>query len=315
MDNSFNGAHTISKLHSMASFYVTTNPKLASLYMSQAQDLKKYLDMTLSLENVVCHFCGNIFVAGNHNVRVVSRLKISKSMKKILTKAAPILGKFKKKVKDMYAKSKNKMIIHCKVCLHRTVIKCMARTQKSFESSVDQSNHYHNSQSIKKKPSRILSFFSKKQRAEPMEQNNTTVDPTFCSLPTKTEVQLNIAPQCTSTPLLARKGKQEKYNYGQSHSINRTYTKCNHLDKSDYSNCSISSSDLSTSGIYSMASSCSSHDTLLTHAWDPSICGSKKKDKKNKKQSIHTSLQNMLDAEKQRQQAPTNSLYKFLTNL
>lgn len=73
-----------------------------------------------------CPFCMTIFRPGNHHIRVIPRVKVNTKMQKLLGRQREntVLGKFQKRLLDLCTQRKNRMVIACETCNHRTVINC-----------------------------------------------------------------------------------------------------------------------------------------------------------------------------------------------
>lgn len=257
MDNLADILPIISKLNSVANHYGKSKPKLSSFYMSQ---VKNFQDHEITSENAICQYCHNIFETTNHNVRIVSRMKRSKCTYKFLNNSdQKPCGQFKTKFKNQYVKSKNKMVIFCKFCRHRSIMKCMARPQKS---------------------------------SIPLKKSRTQLE---AKVPISSSIQMDLSQELSSIEPTLISCKNVMHIDNIHNSIHALPSRYGHKGKSN-----------TTSHVLTNSSPLSSANKLL--------CLNNKL-QKNKKKSIHTSLKNMLDDERERQEEPPNSLFKFLANL
>ncbi|XP_041375839.1 uncharacterized protein LOC121388531 isoform X2 [Gigantopelta aegis] len=80
-----------------------------------------------------CYHCFTIFQAGNHQIRLKPRRKISHSVHKLLAKSkgsSKQLGTFQKRMVDLYLQSRNKLVISCFTCKKTVKMACQSHEER-----------------------------------------------------------------------------------------------------------------------------------------------------------------------------------------
>jgi len=147
--------------------YASISPAMARFLMVKAETLKRHIGDSQSSEHTLCYYCGSIFRPGNYSVRLRRRMHRDKRLDHLLDHQ-PYLkqkskGKFQRRLLDLYRISANRLVLHCKHCLHRTVISGQSRRDKQGkdnpsnpQSDKSESLSYAAKKKLKKKEKRRL---------------------------------------------------------------------------------------------------------------------------------------------------------------
>ncbi|KAK2191329.1 hypothetical protein NP493_54g04043 [Ridgeia piscesae] len=160
----------LTKLCLAADYYAEVSPALARFFIDKVDRIKERSGLPPTASHLRCQFCGAVFRPGNHHSHVKAQMKETRKIQQLRKHEETPgcrLGRFQRRLLDMYTNRKNCLTIVCDVCNKRTRVWFPGEREKGAKGTCEEilvPDTSKMSRSAKKKLKKKLK--KKKQQSE-----------------------------------------------------------------------------------------------------------------------------------------------------
>ncbi|XP_064641475.1 UPF0711 protein C18orf21 homolog [Lineus longissimus] len=293
----------VQHLSRMASYYSHMSPAVSRFFMSSANEIVQKKSAPSSDSGTsFCPHCGSIYDAENHTVRILPKMKQTKTVKRLLKKQK-LGGQFaldsnERHLLDDYASSRSQISITCKICHQRHLVECLKRPPKPVIEEATPEVKKKKKKKRKKDVTCGIIISTPKSQPGSETSSPSLLYSSFAKTPTSDA--FTSQPRCSKpTPTAAREKPSQKdipvlLQLGPSSVAARTpggRDRTSVTPKSGFTKPSPSSVARTTPGQHLVSSG------------------------KKKTKMKHTQLQHILNQEKKKNASSSSSLHNFLSSL